>query len=50
MCIMTVMVCGMSVVCRDKDLSLKVGFFRIGFELCIYLIILICVLSFVVRS
>lgn len=50
MSIMTVIVAGMSVVCRDKDLSLKVGLFRIGFELCIYLIILICVLSFTLRS
>nr|YP_010555728.1 NADH dehydrogenase subunit 4 [Euglesa coreana]UYR45728.1 NADH dehydrogenase subunit 4 [Euglesa coreana]UYR45741.1 NADH dehydrogenase subunit 4 [Euglesa coreana] len=50
MCIMTVMVAGMSVVCSDKDLSLKVGFFRVGFELCIYLIMFICVLSFTVSS
>ena len=49
MSIITVMVAGMRVVCRDKDLSLKIGFFRIGFELCIYLIMIICVLSFTVR-
>jgi len=47
-CIITVIVAGISVVCSDKDLSLKLGFFRIGFELCIYLIIFICVLSFTV--
>lgn len=47
--IITVIVAGMRVVCRDKDLSLKVGWLQIGFELCIYLIILICVFSFNVR-
>nr|YP_010555715.1 NADH dehydrogenase subunit 4 [Musculium lacustre]UYR45702.1 NADH dehydrogenase subunit 4 [Musculium lacustre] len=50
MTVMTVMVAGMSIVCSDKDLSLKVGWIKIGFELCIYLIMLICVLSFNVSS
>ena len=48
MCIITVIVAGISVICSDKDLSLKVGLFRVGFELCIYLIMLICVLIFTV--
>lgn len=47
--VITVIVAGIRVVCRDKDLSLKVGWLKIGFELCIYLIMLICVLSFNVR-
>ena len=48
MCIITVIVAGISVICSDKDLSLKVGLFRVGFDLCIYLIMLFCVLSFTV--
>lgn len=46
MCIITVLVAGIRVICSDKDLSLKFGFGQVGFELCIYLIIFICVLSF----
>jgi NADH-ubiquinone oxidoreductase chain 4 len=50
MTIITVIVVGISVVCRDKDLVVKVGWFRVGFELCVYLIMLICILRFNVRS